>query len=521
MKNCFVLWQNSVALERVRREEVAQEGKRQRLLHEHEQLKAACMAAADRLKIRARRAIARLMSQHTANAFARFLTATSEHQRLRVAARKMMARLHASCQQRCLQHLLEVTRQERDLRLRKDKSEMRCDEIQPIWLTHGKGIALGVKDRIQRQSQRLLLRARLSYALHWFLNRVECSVDFQQRVRHQLLCSSMIRRIKKWRNVSAYGKHQHRTLERMLRKLSRRRILCCLLCWQDFYEQGTASARRDDELYTASLPHDLSTIDCTDVTSMIKEDSLGSVEGDDEADAEHQNQDELEKQALEDEFMKLHERLEQQSKMFFTRMLHAQLARALDSLKMAVADHKRQRKVCLRAAIRLKRLLLSRAFSSFVDGVYSLKKQRLIAHKVICRLKHSQLCQVFCTLVYNTEKAKQLRHQLNSIVCRFRHSSFCMAIDAWVEYVAEQRQTVEQSGPNGDISFSNRRNDAEIERHFKRATRQSEKKLAAYSFTRLCLFAAVHRRLRLLGQRAQRQVPKPRLDRMFVRSCAC
>ena len=118
--------------------------------------------------------------------------------------RKLVERFRTTCLLKCLRSWSEATQQERGLQyFCKEKTELVADtQIPPLWLNRGAGIALGVKDRIQKQAQRVLLRARLAFVFQFFVERVACAIDFTRRAAHKLLSRSLLRRLRGWKELA-------------------------------------------------------------------------------------------------------------------------------------------------------------------------------------------------------------------------------------------------------------------------------------------------------------------------------
>jgi hypothetical protein len=124
--------------------------------------------------------------------------------RLRAFVRKLVERLRTTCLLKCLRSWSEATQRERGLQFFcEEKRELVADtQIQPLWLNRGAGITLGVKDRIQRQAQRVLLRARLAFVFRLFVERVACAIDFTRRATHELLSRALLRRLRGWKELT-------------------------------------------------------------------------------------------------------------------------------------------------------------------------------------------------------------------------------------------------------------------------------------------------------------------------------
>ena len=221
--------------------------------------------------------------------------------------------------------------------------------------------------------------------------------------------------------------HQHRaqTLAKGRKILARRRLRSCLISWKQADVRDSSDLGEwgiDIEMFE-SMPHDLSTIGFE--ASTIYERGEVKVnksisEGESSDSAAGEEDDRVLRQALEVEYMKVHDRLEQQSLMVVTRMFRAQLAAALDAFWMAISRQRRQRLVSLRAVRRLQVVLLVRAWDGLMVGLDQLKKQRAVILRAISRLASRKLAWSFDLLVNNVEISLERRHRLKGAVARWR-----------------------------------------------------------------------------------------------------
>ena len=123
---------------------------------EQQQLRDQRSAIEARLQQRTRQTLLRIMKHHLATAFAGLLTAVKLSKRRRGKACQVLARLRRMRLARSFRTLLKTVQFEREVRKSREAEMETMDKNtqgQPVWFTHGSGIALGVKDRIQKQAQ--------------------------------------------------------------------------------------------------------------------------------------------------------------------------------------------------------------------------------------------------------------------------------------------------------------------------------------------------------------------------------
>ena len=123
----------------------------------------------------------------------------------------------------------------------------------------------------------------------------------------------------------------------------------------------------------------------------------------------------LAQQALEEEFMKMHARMEQQSRRAMTRMMIRQLAIA---------------------------------FETFIAGLRRVIEQRHIMLRAVRRIQNSQISAAFESLVNYANQARDMKCKMCRIVRKWRRSSLDLALDIWLQYVQDQHTKQEQADLN-------------------------------------------------------------------------
>lgn len=235
------------------------------------------------------------------------------------------------------------------------------------------------------------------------------------------------------------NQYRGQTLSKGRKVLARRLLRSCLTHW---FQESWESAHRQSSPRDGTLPHDLSTIAFEG--SIVHEHGEMEVDvwgtenlGNDSTAGEDDHH--TVRQALEVEYIYLHDRLEQQSRTVVTRMFREQLAAALDAFGMAILQQKRQRIVGERAIRRLQVALLARSWDGLVMGVARLKNQRAVIGKVMSRMACLQLACSFGSLWINLETSKERRRQLQKVIHRWQHSALFLAFNTWWEQVTQRR----------------------------------------------------------------------------------
>ena len=496
----FTRWVEFVDRQQEIHRQAQEEGKRQRLAGEQQQLRDQRSAIEARLQQRTRQTLLRIMKHHLATAFAGLLSAVKLSKRRRGKACQVLARLRRMRLARSFRTLLKTVQFEREVRKSREAEMETMDKNtqgQPVWFTHGSGIALGVKDRIQKQAQRTLHRAHLTFAFRSFRRCINASIEFVRQARKRMYLS---RGMRTWR----YSITSRRWLNVALLRLRRRRLHMYWTLWQ-------------------TCPEDRET---ADISPIALDECMG--------------QENAAQQTLEAHFVKTQERLHKQCRLMITKMLSAHLARAFAAFVEGFTCLKKQRQVCKRLLCRMKnvlvasvfdmwsediqiarvrnqkeRVLLRRlqgsalgrafdcwlqhvevqrwqeeetrkseatededleshklarqaleeefmkmharmeqqsrramtrmitrrlavAFETFVAGLRRSNEEHQIMLRAVCRIQNSQISAAFEALVAYANQARDTKCKMCRIVRQWRRSSLDLAIDAWLQYVQDQ-----------------------------------------------------------------------------------
>ena len=101
----------------------------------------------------------------------------------------------------------------------------------------------------------------------------------------------------------------------------------------------------------------------------------------------------------------------------------------------AEAEAERRIEMCKRVVKKMLRHQLSMAWNEFVDCVLTTKEKREIVRRVLARIQHRQLAKAFDCYHTATKIVAEHREQVVKSLERWRSPSVRRAIDGWLEYV--------------------------------------------------------------------------------------
>ena len=602
----FAWWVVFVDHHREIRRKAQEESTRRYLLGEQQQLRDELTAVGDLLRQRTRQTLLRIMKHHLATAFTELVIAVELSKRRRGKASAVLLRLmrmRLACSFRTLAQNVEFRR---ELRMSKEEEILRKNkgaQGHPVWYKHGSGIALGVKDRIQKQAQRTLQRAHLKFAFRHFCASIDASVHFVRQARKRI---ALARVLTIWQHFAISRRRSARLLRRAVLGLRRRRLRMWWNCWQKLEENidadlsgdlsaialdksmmgnentgwqtlKTQCAKMQEMLIARMLNSHLahafaafmegcaglktqrlagyarnqkmrvvlrklqgsalgksldSWLQCVHVARVqnqkmrvsirrLKGSALGKaldcwlqyVEGQGRQEAQKGEAETAEdedtsslqfmgfqvlvlrrlcrlsqraRQALEVEFLKIHDRLEQQSRSGMTRMITRQLAVAFETLLEKTQHFKQQRHILeQRMLCCIQNSKISAAFEmlvAYVDRAKVMKckmrcivrkwrrslidmaldhwlqyveDQRMLEQRILCCIQNSKISAAFEMLVAYVDRAKDMKCKMRCIVRKWRRSLIDMALDHWLQYVEDQRTEHEQAcqKPRHDSSY--------------------------------------------------------------------
>jgi len=241
----------------------------------------------------------------------------------------------------------------------------------------------------------------------------------------------------------------------------------------------------------------------------------GKKEEDEEKEEEEEEDHEGARQELEKECLKLHGRLEQQSRMVITRMLTSQMALAFESFVHSVAHVKSHRLVCARILHHWTHRTSAAAFNCWHASTKEKRWIENICRGRVCSIHTLCVATAYDALVMNAQEARTRTRKVAGAVRIWRCLVLDRVFDTWLAYVAllqECDKLQHQKGQMGGATVAgDKDNDtmAMINKHaFSLAHTHTLCVLAESEWTRM-----VHSST----QRADRALTR----RVFRRLCGC
>ena len=485
MLDLFARWVNYVEDAHEIQRQAQEEGNRQRLLGEQQQLKHEYAAAGDRLKERAHQVLLRILKQHLASAFASLQAATKNSKHQRTVARKVLCRLRRLQLYRGLQIWIHFAKSQRELRVSREAETLARKQstgIQPVWFKQGMSIALGAKDRIQRQAQRTLQRSHLLFAFNAFVERVDVSIQFLSKAQDKLRMSQRATIVRRWQTCAKARSRWRRKLACDMLLIHRRTLqarILALQAWAGYSgDSGCWLAAHDD--IDRSMSTQLSTIafdNSLNTEQHVAQHVLHTLFSDDSVVAQglagcyalpHKDLQEATtaaQQSMQALCNSILQCLVQQSSKVIARMLYTHLALAFNSMVHATACSKKRRLVRARVVCRIQNARVAMVFDTFVSNaaataeqrdkalatmlhahlhlafdsvVYAMacsKKRRLVCARVVRRINNLRVAVAFDTFVCNVEATRERHAKVRAVVSRWRSSSLALVLECWLRFV--------------------------------------------------------------------------------------
>jgi hypothetical protein len=407
-------------IRRQAQEEAQAVGTRRHLLGEQQQLRDELTAVRDRLRQRTRQTLLRIMKHHLSTAFTGLVIAVELSKRRRGKASAVLLRLRRMPLARSFRTLVQAVEFQRELRISREEKMLRTNKGalgHPVWYKHGSGIALGVKDRIQKQAQRTLQRAHLKFAFRRFCASIDASVIFVRQARKRI---ALARVLTVWRHFARSRRRSARLLRRAVLWLRRRRLSMWWNSWQKLEENIHADQSGD-------------------LSAVALDKSMGN-----------QNTG---WQTLETQCAKMQERLQRQCRMMIVRMLKAHVAHAFAAFMEGCAGLKTQRlagyarnqkmRVVLR---KLQGSALGKSLDRWLQHVLVTRVRNKKMRVVIRWLKGFALGKALDCWLQHVLVARVRSQKMRVVIRKLQGSALRKALDCWLQYEGGQRRQEEQKG---------------------------------------------------------------------------